>query len=106
MKFLLDCDAYATSLHKWLGAPFGTGLLYVKKDEIPNVHPLMASAPKFANKIVKFEAYGTHSGPAIRAIEAALEFHNAIGSDRKEKRLKYLRCAWGSNKHSIEARCL
>ena len=29
----LHCDYYGTSLHKWLSAPLGAGLLYVKKDK-------------------------------------------------------------------------
>ena len=37
----LGCDYFGTSLHKWLCAPFGTGMLYIKKDKIKNVWPLL-----------------------------------------------------------------
>ncbi|HYH80526.1 MAG TPA: aminotransferase class V-fold PLP-dependent enzyme [Longimicrobium sp.] len=39
----LECDFYAASLHKWLYAPHGTGMLYVKREKIPEVWPLQAA---------------------------------------------------------------
>src|SRR5687768_3705197 len=39
----LHCDYFATSLHKWLYAPIGTGMLYVKKEKIKNIYPLFAT---------------------------------------------------------------
>ena len=39
----LECDNYSTSLHKWLFAPHGTGLLYVRRENIPGIWPLMAA---------------------------------------------------------------
>ena len=51
----LDCDYYTTSLHKWLFAPHGTGLLYVKKDKIKDLWPLMAAAESQDEDIRKFE---------------------------------------------------
>ena len=38
----LGCDYYGTSLHKWLHAPIGTGFLYVRRDKIKSLWPLMA----------------------------------------------------------------
>jgi len=37
----LNCDVYATSLHKWLGGPYGTGLLYVRTDVLPAIRPMI-----------------------------------------------------------------
>src|SRR5215475_12284506 len=33
----IGCDYFGTSLHKWLYAPKGTGLLYVKREKIENI---------------------------------------------------------------------
>src|SRR6478672_7753186 len=40
----LGADYYGTSLHKWLHAPIGTGFLYVRRDKIPGLWPLMAGS--------------------------------------------------------------
>ncbi len=90
----LQCDYYGTSLHKWLYAPKGTGLLYVKKDKIPKVWPLMASDDKQKSDIRKFEEIGTHSAAMRLAIGEAIAYHNAIGGKRKEARLRYLSRYW------------
>ena len=90
----IQCDYYGSSLHKWLYAPKGTGLLYVKKDKIPKVWPLMASDDKQKNDIRKFEEIGTHSAAMRLAIGEAILFHNAIGGKRKEERLRYLSRYW------------
>jgi selenocysteine lyase/cysteine desulfurase len=90
----LGCDYYATSLHKWLGAPFGTGMLYVKKDKIPGIYPIFPDDKPLASEIVKFERMGTRSFASEMAIGSALDFHLAIGSKRKEDRLRYLKNYW------------
>jgi isopenicillin-N epimerase len=90
----LQCDYFGTSLHKWLYAPKGTGMLYVKKDKIPKVWALMASEGKNKNDIRKFEEIGTHSAAMRLAIGEAILFHNAIGAKRKEARLRYLSRYW------------
>jgi selenocysteine lyase/cysteine desulfurase len=90
----LQCDYYGTSLHKWLYAPKGTGMLYVKKDKIPKVWALMAAEDKNKNDIRKFEEIGTHSAAMRLAIGEAILFHNAIGAKRKEARLRYLSRYW------------
>ncbi len=90
----LDCDYYATSLHKWLCAPHGTGLLYVRKDRIKDLWPLMAADDKLDEDIRKFEEIGTHPAANYLAIGEALTFHQGIGAKRKEARLTYLRDRW------------
>ena len=90
----LQCDYFGTSLHKWLYAPKGTGMLYVKKDKIPKVWALMASEDKNRNDIRKFEEIGTHSAAMRLAIGEAILFHNAIGGKRKEARLRFLARYW------------
>ncbi|MBS1798064.1 MAG: aminotransferase class V-fold PLP-dependent enzyme [Acidobacteria bacterium] len=90
----LQCDYFGTSLHKWLYAPKGTGLLYVKKDKIPKIWALMASEDKNRSDIRKFEEIGTHSAAMRLAIGEAILFHNALGAKRKEARLRYLARYW------------
>lgn len=90
----LHCDYFGTSLHKWLCSPFGTGMLWVKKDKIPGTWPLTSPADPESEDIRKFEAMGTRSFPAELAIGTAIEFHRMIGIDRKEARLRYLKNYW------------
>jgi selenocysteine lyase/cysteine desulfurase len=90
----LDCDYFATSLHKWMGAPFGSGLLYVKKDKISKLYPIYPDDKPLALEIQKFERMGTRSFASEMAIGSALDFHLAIGTKRKEERLRYLKNYW------------
>lgn len=90
----LACDYYGTSLHKWLMAPIGTGFLYVKRDRIPHLWPLMAATPEQDGNIRKFEEIGTHPAANHNAIAEALTFHELIGVERKAARLRYLRSLW------------
>ena len=90
----LGCDYFGTSLHKWLFAPKGTGLLFVKRDKIEKLWPLMAAESKQAPDIRKFEEIGTHSAAPKLAIGEALLFSNGIGGKRKEARLRYLSRYW------------
>ncbi|MEP6708152.1 MAG: aminotransferase class V-fold PLP-dependent enzyme, partial [Pyrinomonadaceae bacterium] len=90
----LGCDYFGTSLHKWLYAPKGTGMLYIKRDKIEHIWPLFAAEQKQAADIRKFEEIGTHSAAPKLAIGEALLFHNGIGGKRKEARLRYLSRYW------------
>ena len=90
----LDCDYYGVSLHKWTGAPVGTGFLYVRKSRIASTWSLMASSARQADDIRKFEEIGTHPAANHNAISAALIFNEGIGIDRKAARLRYLRDRW------------
>jgi isopenicillin-N epimerase len=90
----LDCDYYATSLHKWLLAPHGTGFLYVRRSKIPKVWPLMAAPDKMDTDVRKFEEIGTHPAANHNAIAEALVFHHGIGVERRAARMRYLRDRW------------
>jgi selenocysteine lyase/cysteine desulfurase len=90
----LDVDTYTTSLHKWLFAPHGTGLLYVRREMIPEVWPLMAAPESRDDNIRKFEEIGTHPEAPYLCIGEALSFHQGLGPARKAARLVYLRDYW------------
>jgi selenocysteine lyase/cysteine desulfurase len=91
----VDCDFYGASLHKWLSAPIGTGVLYVRKDRIEKHWALMAAPPSMDKNIRKFEEIGTHPAAMHNATLQALEFHEQIGAERKFARLRYLKNRWG-----------
>jgi len=90
----LGCDYLGTSLHKWLCAPFGSGMMYIKRDKIEKVWPLFAEGNQPKDNIRKFDHLGTHSVAHELAIGHAINFHNGIGSKRKEERLRYLKNYW------------
>lgn len=90
----LGCDYYATSLHKWLFAPHGTGMLYVRRDKIAGLWPMMAAPVAMDGNIRKYEEIGTHPAANYLAIADALTFHEGVGADRKAARLRYLRDRW------------
>ena len=90
----LECDYYATSLHKWLFAPIGTGFLYVRKEKQKTIWPLMAAPPALDENIRKYEEIGTHPAANHNAIAVALAFHRGIGAGRKAARLRFLRDRW------------
>ncbi|MEY4881986.1 MAG: hypothetical protein RLZ87_1419, partial [Armatimonadota bacterium] len=90
----LGADYFASSLHKWLGAPFGSGLLYIRRDKIPRVWALLSNNEPDGPDIRKFESLGTRSFASEMAIGAALDFHDIIGGQRKEARLRFLKDYW------------
>ncbi|GAC1707304.1 MAG: hypothetical protein NVS9B7_19600 [Flavisolibacter sp.] len=90
----LNCDYYATSLHKWLNAPIGSGMLYVRKNKIKNIYPLFASDDPLKEDIRKFEHLGTRPFFIEEAIGKAIEFHSSLGIQRKENRLHFLKNYW------------
>lgn len=97
----LDCDYYGTSLHKWLCAPFGSGMLYVRKEKIKNLYPLLAAPDAESEDIRKFENLGTRSFAIEQGINQAIDFHDMIGGERKEKRLHYLKNYWAEKVQSL-----
>jgi selenocysteine lyase/cysteine desulfurase len=90
----LECDYFGTSLHKFLSAPIGSGMLWIKKEKIEKIWPLTCNDKPRSGDIRKFETLGTRSFPIEQGIGEAVNFHNAIGSKRKEERVRYLKNYW------------
>ncbi len=97
----LGCDYFGTSLHKFLSAPVGSGLLWIQKNKIGKIWPLLSSSKPQENNIRKFEVLGTRSIPIEQGIGEAINFHVAIGSKRKEERIRYLKNYWAEQVKSV-----
>ncbi len=97
----LQCDYFGTSLHKFLSAPIGTGMMWVKQDKIEKLWPLTCNDKPRSADIRKFETLGTRSFPLEQGIGEAINFHEGIGSKRKEERIRYLKNYWASKVREI-----
>lgn len=98
----LNCDYFGTSLHKWLCAPFGSGMIYVQKEKISGLYPLFAAPDPLTDNIRKFEHLGTRSFAIEQGIGQAIDFHHMIGSERKAARLHYLKNYWAEKVKTID----
>jgi len=97
----LGCDYYGTSLHKWLSVPLGAGFLYVKKEKIAKVWPLIGDGNKDLDDIRRLNHVGTHPSATDLTVEDAIDFYNMIGAERKEKRLRYIQQYWTSRVKNV-----
>ena len=97
----LGCDYYGTSLHKFLSAPIGSGMLWIKKEKIEKIWPLVSNDKPTSGDIRKFETIGTRSFPIEQGIGEAINFQNGIGNKRKEERIRYLKNYWASRVQNI-----
>lgn len=98
----LDCDYYGTSLHKWLSAPLGCGMLYVKKERVKDLWPMMAAWGKADDDIAKLGHTGTHPVYHDLSILNAIDYYLKIGRDRKEARLRYIQRYWSDQVRGVK----
>ena len=97
----LGCDYYGTSLHKWLSAPLGSGMLYVKKNKIDGIWPLLAERDLELNDMRRLNHTGTHPVHVDLGILNAIEYQNTLGLARKEARLRFLQHYWTSRVRDV-----
>jgi selenocysteine lyase/cysteine desulfurase len=97
----LDCDYYGSSLHKWLSAPLGAGILFVKKEKVSKIWPLLAEPDPSATAIATLNHRGTLPVHTDLAIANALDYYNTLGPERKEARLRYLQQYWTAKARSL-----
>src|SRR5581483_10153951 len=88
----IGCDAYVGCFHKWMLAPAGEGFLYLRADRAPGVWSSVASHQwnNHDDNGLRFSQRGTGSMSLMMGLDAALDFHNQIGPERVQKRIKYL----------------
>ena len=98
----LGCDYYGSSLHKWLGTPMGAGILYIRKEKIKVLWPIYGEYGFAETDVKKLNHTGTHPVSIDIAIHHAIDYHNKIGSKRKEERLRYLQTFWTSKVTDIK----
>lgn len=98
----LQCDYYASSLHKWLSVPLGAGMLYVAKKHIPKIWPLFAEDEMDAHNIRRLNHTGTHPVHTDLAINDAIDYLHMVGLERKEKRLRYLQRYWSEQVRDMD----
>jgi len=92
----IGCDYYASSLHKWLGAPLGNGLLYIREGKAERLWPLYGDTDYDDDNIMKLEHLGTRPCSDQNGIIPAVDFNLEIGKTEKSKRLKFLQMRWAS----------
>ena len=87
----LGVDFFASSPYKWLGAPTGVGLLYIRKEALDKVWPTVVSSGwENVNRAAKLDPSGQRSDAVLFALDEALNFNNRIGKTRIERRIKAL----------------
>jgi len=88
----IDCDAYVGCFHKWMGAPCGTGFMYMKADKLKDLWIMVASYrwDDHADEGFRFTQRGTGNFSILLALEVALDFHFQLGPEKVYQRIKFL----------------
>jgi selenocysteine lyase/cysteine desulfurase len=88
----LGCDFFAGSPHKWMFAPPGCGLLYVREEMLDQLWPTTVTGnwDDKSLKAAKFMMVGTNNRAVFDGMLEGLRFHKAIGSDRIYGRIHQL----------------
>lgn len=97
----LDCDYYGSSLHKWLSVPLGSGLLWVRKENIKKIWPLIASGVTDPDNILRLNQIGTHPVYTDLTVTESIDYYNMLGPERKETRLRYLQHYWSDKVRAL-----
>jgi len=97
----LDCDYYGSSLHKWLSAPLGAGLLFAKKEKTAQIWPRFADWGKEPDDLRRLNHTGTHPVHTDLGVGSAIDYLEALGFDRKEARLRYIQNYWTDKVRAI-----
>ncbi|MBS1950815.1 MAG: Cysteine desulfurase [Cytophagales bacterium] len=88
----LGCDAYVGCFHKWIGAPAGTGFMFVKMEHLKTLWTSVSSYrwDDHTDEGFRFTQRGTGNFPVLKGLDAALDFHFELGPDRVYERIKFL----------------
>ena len=97
----LDVDFAGFSLHKWIGAPLGTGAIYIRKSRLDDVEVCLGNREDPADDILSRVYPGTYNFAATLTIPRAIDFHDELTVERKQSRLRFLRNYWVSRVRDI-----
>lgn len=87
----LGVDTYATTCHKWLASPAGTGLLYVRRELQDRIWPNIVTENWWTHTDARrYDRLSRRPWPVVAALEDALDFQLAIGQARIEQRVRDL----------------
>ena len=90
----LGADFVGFNLHKWIGAPIGAGLMYIRRERLADISPNMSERPEGVGTIYNRVHTGTSNFATFLTVNDALDFHELVGPDNKAARLVYLRNLW------------
>ncbi len=98
----IDADFAGFSLHKWIGAPLGTGALYVRKIRLADIDICLGNREDPPDDISSRVYSGTYNFAAMLTIPAAIELHNQLTVERKQARLQFMRNYWVSRVRDVQ----
>ncbi|MFM1884983.1 MAG: hypothetical protein RL026_140 [Pseudomonadota bacterium] len=90
----MGIDFAGLTCHKWIGAPLGVGLIYVRRDRLPDLAPCAGSEEAAERAVDNLVHTGTRDLAAVLALEPALDFVEALGPQARLRRLQALRDHW------------
>lgn len=85
----LGCDAFLSSPHKWLLAPAGCGVLFIREEHHPSVWATLASSQwdNHEDGLYRLMQYGTGNRSILAGLEEAVDFHVELGPQRVSQRI-------------------
>tara|TARA_R110001599_G_scaffold241458_1_gene441048 strand:- start:1558 stop:2868 length:1311 start_codon:yes stop_codon:yes gene_type:complete len=98
----LKVDWAGFNLHKWIGSPVGVGALYMRRGSLEKIQPYPGESDPDNARISTRVHTATSNFAAILTVPSALDFHESIGGNNKEARLRYLRGLWTTEADSME----
>jgi len=98
----IDADFAGFSLHKWVGAPLGTGAVYIRKGRLADIDICLGNREDPSDDIASRIYSGTYNFGAMLTIPAAIDFHNKLTVERKRARLQFMRNYWVSHVREVE----
>jgi len=97
----MGTDFAGLNLHKWIGAPIGVGLMFIRRGRLADIDPFMGEPEGPEAEIDTRLHPGTTNFAALLTVPDALDYHEHIGQERKAARLRFLANAWTEPARSL-----